>query len=148
MVTGNRRAGEIVVPGVGREIVILVVLVSCAVPGISTALGHYLHLCASRAVEICSLIGSVDLKLFNAIDRSWHHAACSAPYRIVDNAAAWIAAKATRVNGHTAVHVTAVVASVKHERALIHHRARHTTIRAHARLQRNERGDVTVKTRE
>ena len=147
MPVGSRCAGQVIVPGIGGEIVIQIILVSAAVPVIGTAPGNYLHLSACRAVEVGGLAGTVDFKLFHAVGRGrqdsrWPTCHCKT---LIGDASGRVAGETRRVDAHAAVHVVGVVATIEHEAALIHDRTSNTAVRTHAWLQLNKGADVAVK---
>ena len=139
-----REAVEVVLPGVGVQVVVEVVLVCRAVPLVGAALGDDLHLRARGTVEVGALAGDVHLELFHAVGRGRHdagRAGCHA-VALVGDAAGRITGVAGRVHAHAAVHVVGVLAAVELERALVDHRAGHAAVRADARLQRQEGAGV------
>src|ERR1700722_6220330 len=148
MITGQRCAAEIVVEGVRIEVVVEIIFVASAMPGIRAALGDYLNLRTGGAIKVGGLVGGIDLELFNAIERRWHDASGAAADLIGNNAACWIASKAYRVGGHTAVHVVGVLTTIKHERALVNDCAGNATIGGNSGLQGHEGGCVATDGRQ
>src|SRR6185312_11917979 len=74
VIVRNRSVREIVLPGVRVEVVVEVVFVRGSMEPIGSALGYDGDLSTRRAVEISSLIGSVDFEFFDAVRRRRHHA--------------------------------------------------------------------------
>ena len=139
-----RRSRLIILPGIAREVVVPVILVARAVPGVGAALGDDRHLHAGRVVEVGGLVRGRDFELFDAVDRGGHHTRGLAPVdpgvgaadgiiRIVEQSTGGIVAKIFIVNARTAVHVVAVVATVERENGLVHHRAGSAALAAGAR---------------
>src|SRR5437773_4138994 len=148
MVTGQRRAAIVVIPGVGIEMVVQIIFVCCAVPGVGTALGDDLDLCASRAVEVRGLVGGIYLELFDAVEGRRHYARGSAADGVRHDAAGRVAGKARRIDLHAAVHVIGVLPAVEQKGALVHNSASHATVRGDAGLQGYESAGVSANRRQ
>ena len=62
---GNAVIGGIVLPDVGTEVVVKVILVAGTMPSVGAALGHDFHLRSRRVVEVRGLVRGVHLELFH-----------------------------------------------------------------------------------
>ena len=82
MVAGQRIARRVVIPSVGIKIIVEIIFVSRAMPGIRAAPGNNLHLRARRTIEVSGLVGGVHFEFLNTVERSRHHASGSATDRI------------------------------------------------------------------
>src|ERR1700756_2137494 len=99
--------------------IIEVIFVSSAVPGIGAALGDDLNLGACGAVEVRSLVGGIDFEFFHTVERCGHDAGRASAKLTSDNATGRIASEARSVNRHTTVHIVRILATVEHESALV-----------------------------
>ena len=148
VITGQRCAAEIVVKRVCVEIIVEIIFVSAAMPGIRAALGDHLNLCAGGAIEVRGLVGGIYLELFNAVERRGHDAGRTAANLIGNDTTGRITREARGVDLHAAVHVIRVLAAIEHERALVNDRTGHATIGRDTGLQGYESGCVPANRRQ
>ena len=72
--TGLQKVIVVILPALRRPVVIFVIFVARAVPGIGSALGDNLHFGTGGTIEISRLAGSIYFEFFDAILRSRDHA--------------------------------------------------------------------------
>ena len=147
--TGTGDAVIIILPALGRPVVIFVVFVARAVPGLGSAFGDDLHFGAGRTIEIGGLAGGIHFEFFDAILRSGDYARGAAnPYSQVilrGHATGRIARIAGGVDVHAAVHVVGIVAAIEREVVLVKNGAADAAVRTYARLQFDECADVAAQ---
>ena len=122
MEAGNRNVVEVILPAIGRPVVVFIIFVSRAVPGIGSALGDHLHLGTGGTIEIGGLAGGIYFELLDAILRSGQNARSATHARsahrwsyaiLIGNTPSRVAGEALRVYVHAAVHVVGVVAAIE-----------------------------------
>ena len=139
----------VIIPGVGVESVVEVILVHTAVPAVGAARRHQFHLRARRVVKVGRLVRRIDLGFLDAV-RGGRHNSAGRPIQcaVGGGDAGWITRKGggTRViDAVVAVHIAGVVAAVQQIGVVVVIGPSHAAVRAHAGLQGREGGHIMAE---
>src|ERR1700687_3606639 len=148
VIARQRCTGEVILPGVGIKLIVKIILVGGAMPGISAALGDHLNLRARGIIEVSGLVGGIDFKFLDAVNGGGQDAGGSAVKLVSNDTTRRIAAEAWGVDRHTAVHIISVLAAIEHEGALVSDRASHASVGGNAWLQGHKGAAVLANRRQ